>query len=241
MTNKANRNIFSKQNKNEKLSVIIAAAGPSKGMKVKKLKSIFSLESGKTIVERQIDLIHYHYPKADIVIVGGFDYDKLREKTRKCQVRLVENNRYAKTNVMESVKIGLDACLESPILIMHGDLVFGTHLLANITTKTSSVLVDENNPRLKKTEVGVNQHDGYITSMVYGIKEKWGQMAYLRDKEVGMLRDIVVSQDVSKWFLHDCINHIIDEGGKIAANCQHSTSLVDVDSYHDIRKIGAKI
>jgi choline kinase len=221
-----------------RLSVIIPAAGIGKRMKSKGPKGLLPVHQGMPLLEVQVRTILKVYPHADIVIVGGFEHHKIRESLwGNFPIRLVCNPDYEDTNVTHSVSIGMDACVPGPVLIIHGDLVFNITTIQGLAGEASSLLVVGN--KLAPEEVGVANQDGVVTNLSYALNCKWGQMAYLKGKELDMLRELVFQKSARQWFLYETLNHIIGQGGKFLAHQPKGLKIVEIDRYNDLEKAKA--
>lgn len=221
-----------------RLNVIIPAAGVGKRMKSKGPKGLLPIHHGMSLLEVQVRTILKVYPHADIIVVGGFEYHKLREALWGAfPIRLVCNPDYENTNVSHSVSIGLDACLPGPVLIVHGDLVFNTTAIQGLAGEESALLVVGN--KLDPEEVGVAHQDGVVTNLSYALNSKWGQMAYLHGAELKMMYDMIFGKSARQWFLYEALNNIINKGGRFLAHQPNGLKIVEIDKYTDINKAKA--
>lgn len=219
-----------------RLSIIIPAAGIGKRMKSRGPKCLLPIHHGMSILEIQIRTIMKVYPHADIIIVGGFECQKIRNTLwGNFPVRIVCNHNYETTNVTHSVSIGLDAMLPGPLLIIHGDLVFNTQAIKDLAGKQSALLVA--GIQLEPHEVGIGQQDGLVTTLSYALPAKWGQMAYLQDKELDIFMKAAWNYRISsQWFLHEALNYVMDKGGKFLAHQPAHAKIVEIDHYSDLTK-----
>jgi len=239
MANRANRHIApTKLPSNENiLNVIIPAAGIGKRMKSKGPKGLLPVHHGMSLLEKQIRTILKVYPHAEIVVVGGFESGKVRNTLwGDFPVRIIHNHLYAETNVTYSVSLGLDATLPGPTLIIHGDLVFNVGAITGLAGKASALLIDPSD-QLTEDEVGIGQQDGMVTTLSYALPQKWGQMAFLRNKELDLFHKAIHSRAItSQWFLYETLNYVLSGGGKFVAFCPENAKLVEVDKYEDLKK-----
>lgn len=219
-----------------RLNIIIPAAGIGKRMKSRGPKGLLPLCHGMSILEKQIRTLVKVYPHADIVVVGGFEYPRMRDELwGTFPIRLVYNHDYETTNVVSSVCVGLDACLPGPLLILHGDLVFNAAAVQGLAGEQSALLVA--GKQLEPSEVGIGRQDGVVTTLSYALSDKWGQMAYLNNKELDLFQEIVHGNRMSnQWFLYEALNHVMEKGGKFLAFEPHGIKITEVDRYKDIQK-----
>lgn len=220
-----------------RLNVIIPAAGIGKRMKSKGPKGLLSLYHGMSILETQIRTIVNVYPHADIVVVGGFEYTKVRDTLWGVfSARLVCNPDYETTNVIHSVSIGLDACLPGPLLIIHGDLVFNHTTIKELAGKQSALVV-AGSRQMESNEVGIGQQDGVVTTLSYALRDKWGQIAYLTGPELSLFQEAIRTHRMSsQWFVYEALNYVIENGGSFLAHKQRGSKIVEIDRYTDLTK-----
>jgi len=219
------------------LTVIVPAAGIGTRMKLRGSKALLELADGTTIIERQIQIIKLVYPCADIVIVLGFEGDKIFKRLRgKYDVRFVYNEHVDETNVGHSITIGLQNTYHNNILVVYGDLIFDELAIKKITHGPSAVLVDTQN-KLGKGEVGVAICDGHVTNFAYGVDDKWGQIAYITGDEYDILCKAAFTKERSKLMGYELLNQVIEGGGVFDAFAPPSFLLVEIDSMKDMEKI----
>lgn len=220
----------------DRLTVLIPAAGIGKRMKSRGPKGLFVLHHEMSILELQIRTILKVYPHADIIIIGGFQCEKIRKELwGDFPVRIVCNPDYETTNVMHSIRIGMSAMLPGPLLIIHGDLVFNTHAISGLVDKKSALLVANN--KMDKTEVGIGHQDGIVTNLSHALPCKWGQMAYMQDKELEIFMALAWnSKKSSQLFLYEVLNHVINHHGSFLAHQPKGSKIVEIDSYSDLTK-----
>ena len=220
-----------KSKEEDPITIIIAAAGAGRRMKSYGPKSLLTIK-GKTILSRQLEEIRTEFPTANIVLVCGFEADKVMD--RACgDIITLENENYQDTNITRSVSIALRAINTSRVLIMCGDLVFSKGTLKHVDCKVSSILANKN--KHKSSEVGcvINQ-DKNIENMMYDLDLKWAQVIYLQDRALQIFKKLVFDRSNKKLFLFEIINKLVDSGCKIKCVENNSIQIVDVDVSRDI-------
>jgi len=223
--------------KDDKLTVIIPCAGVGRRMKSQGPKGLFELHGGITILERQLHVLWQTFPNVEVVLVAGFGGNLIYEKIKTCYpVRLIHNHHYNETSVCFSIGLGLQATINNDILIVYGDLVFNSHVLDGVTVPTSSRIVVDNKGQIRSEEVGVVSPEGIVTNVSYGVKQKWGQIAYFTGREVQLMRDIACGSKSHTWIGSELINTIINLGGRIETIEHAKSKIVEVDSVKDLEK-----
>lgn len=217
----------------KRLSVVIPAAGVGRRIRTQSPKPLLTLQKQETIISRQINIIRQHYPDAEIIVVVGFESQEVIESLPS-SVRIVENERYTETNISRSIDIGIKAMNSThDLLIIYGDLVFSNGTIKNVVGRESVVIVDTKK-RLGNEEVGVTIADGKITQFNYGLATKWGQIAYLTNRELVLFKKVVAALETRKWYGFESLNKVINMGGVIRAIEPKRMKIVDVDTSHDL-------
>lgn len=220
----------------DRLTVIIPAAGVGKRMKSKGPKALLPIVHGMPILEIQIRSIQTAYPKAEIIVVTGFECNKIRNFLWSTyEARMVYNANYMTTNVTHSVALGLDAAFPGNIIVIHGDLVFGPSAVNELAGEASSLLIDHHGD-FDSEEVGIGTQGPNVVNLSYGLEQKWGQMGFFTGKELKLLRQTCFNYELSnQWFLYEAINHIIGRKGKFLA-VQPKGKVIEIDKTEDIKR-----
>ena len=220
-----------KSDEEDPITVIIAAAGAGRRMKSYGPKPLLNIK-GKTILSRQLEHIKLKFPNANILLVCGFEADRVMDQVHGDIITL-ENENYQDTNITRSVSIALRAIQSDRVLIRCGDLVFSKGALDCLDFTQASILALKNENQ--SSEVGcIVGDDGYIKNMMYDLELKWAQMIYLQDRPLNIFKSLVFDRDNKKLFLFEIINKIIDNGCKIKCITHDSIQIVDVDVSKDI-------
>jgi len=224
---------------NTNLTVIIAAASIGKRMKSYGPKALFEIHE-EYLLEKQLHTIWSVFPNVEIIVVVGFAGNKIRNKLlkKKYPIRFVLNPLYQTTNVMFSLSLGLYPIITGGVLMMHGDLMFNTESIYGITAKGSRVLVDVSD-QFDKDEVGIiyDHETNIVTNFAYGLPIKWGQMAYLEEKELRAFERIAHNHELSQtWFFYEGLNRIVELKGKLHTHVPVGMRIVEIDSVKDLEK-----
>jgi choline kinase len=123
------------------LTIIIPAASIGRRMKSHGAKSIIELNGQETVIERQLSILKNKYPKAEFILVVGFQADKII-KNIPSYVKVIENEFYQETNVIRSIGMALRITQHNKVLIIYGDVIFNPCILDNIIGKESKTIVD---------------------------------------------------------------------------------------------------
>jgi choline kinase len=212
--------------------VIIPAAGMGRRMKSYGPKALIPLHNGETVLSRQIKLVRSVYGQVEIIVVAGFEAEKIR-KAVDYKVKVVYNYDFETTNVARSIHIGLSISKCNHTLIVYGDLVFNTNALIPCTSGSSRVLVDSRG-RFGKTEVGVTVIDGKISTFSYGLPVKWGQIVYLQGKEIELFKKLLSDKKTVKFFGFEILNAMLNNGCALQAIEPQGLQIAEIDTSKDI-------
>ncbi len=226
--------MLSKQNFTPELCVIIPAAGAGHRMKSYGPKALIPV-GNMSLIEKQIKQIWSIYPGAEIIVVVGFEAEKVRRSLAKHKVRFVLNPIYEKTNVLYSLGLGLQATTCDEVLIVYGDLVFNKHAIKNI--RGISKVVSEGRGLFSKHEVGLTVQNKQVTNFAFGLETKWAQIVYMKDKELELFQEISLRKDTSQWFGYEGLNYVIDSGGRLDAVSPKLMDIFEIDRIKDLKKI----
>jgi choline kinase len=218
----------------DQLTVIIPAAGIGRRMKSYGPKSLIKI-GNSTIIKNQISLLQTYIPDVNIVLVCGFKAERLMNETPDYILK-IENERYAQTNVVRSIGMGLRvAGHSSRVIVVYGDLVFNSEAIKNISLNQSCIVVTDQG--MGEEEVGcVMDRHHILTNLMYDLPSKWGQIAFFKNKELDLLKQMCWDDKNSTKFGFEIINQIVDKGGQFKCIHNDKIKIIDIDSSKDIQK-----
>ena len=200
-------------------------------MKIYGPKSLVQVDQKDTILSRQIKLVNKYFRHNEIILVAGFQHEKLKNKIQN-KVKLVVNKNYEDTNVLHSIGLGLNKVTTEKVLIIYGDLVFNKECLILPFYKESSVVLCD---YMKSDEVGCISNDGILENIFYKLSNKWAQIAYFTGQELEILKQIAKNDSNSMWFGFEAINKIMCAGGIFKTLTPVYGKAVDIDSSYDLK------
>tara|TARA_R110002110_G_scaffold102142_4_gene259157 strand:- start:181 stop:888 length:708 start_codon:yes stop_codon:yes gene_type:complete len=215
------------------LTVLIPVAGMGHRMKSYGPKCLLKANQKETILEKTVSNIKREYPYSDIIVVVGFESEKVVRSLPNF-VRIVENQNYEKTNIVESVRIGINASAHENILIIYGDLIFNVYSIREITSSGTCVVFDSKN-RFREEEVGLTVVEDVVTTFAYGLPNKWSQIAYLEHESFGMLKALCSDKRKNKLYLFELFNIIIESGIVMKAKEPKGMIIKEIDSLKDLQ------
>lgn len=215
----------------DNVDTIILTAGVGARVKSYEPRGLLKFKN-TTLIEHQIQTISNLIPKSGMITVVGYDANKVIKKIWG-KSRIVENQIYEESNSGESLRIALNNSSANAILFFHGDLYFENEVFNGVDFSESFVLV---NTSFNEKEVGVNILDKYVSIFSYGLETKWSQIAFLRNKELEILRKLVLKNDFNGKYLltFELLNEVITLGGKFKSFMVQGNKIKELDSTKDI-------
>ncbi len=223
-----------RQDPNETLvHVIIPSAGIGRRMKSYGCKSLLNIRD-KKLIDIQVENIRNVFPTNEIILVTGFDSDRLINNSPTDIIK-IENERYYDNNVIRSISIGMHATKDNDhILIVLGDLLFNTEALSEIDINQSSIIISND---MDEGEVGCNMNGkGYLEYMMFDLSNKWGHILYLTSKELTLFKKLLLNKYNDKKFCFEIVNQVINQGGKFKCIVNDKIKTMDIDTSKDLQK-----
>lgn len=224
------------KDKDKKLSIILLNSTPGYRMKSIGPKCLLKISDNVSILDSQIEVLKKCYPNSEIIITLGFEADKIIKKNSSKGVRYVENQLYETTNLVEELRLALNNCETSDVLIVYGDLIFNTTAVDNITKDGSCMVCAEKN-NFEGDEVGVTIVDGMITILSYGINPKWSHIMYLTGNELSSFKNLCNDREKSRMYPFELVNILLSKNSnKIKAVQPINAEIIKVESVKDLIK-----
>jgi len=171
-------------------------------------KYLYKDKFGKPILETQIKSIKDVYPKAEIILVGGYEIEKtLRYKTD--DIRIVENQLFNETNEVEDLRLALNNTNKKHVITISSDLIFNKYAIQNITVNPS--LVFDTKSQLVNSDLGITCVDRQVERIDLLLEKKWCHISYFESKHLNALKRMCKKAN-NKLFLFEIINKMINEG-----------------------------
>ena len=215
------------------IHIIIPSAGIGRRMKSYGCKSLLNIKN-ETLINIQLDAIDKVIPNKEIILITGFDSDRLMNKSPNSIIK-IENERYYESNVIRSIGMGLRAIKENDhVLIVFGDLLLNEQTLGLIDYQKSCILISD---YMSDNEVGCNiNHKGHLEYMMFDLPNKWGHIVYLTSKELSLFKKLVWSKNSDKKFCFEILNDVVSHGGKLTCIKHEDIRIMDIDTSKDLQK-----
>ena len=222
----------SQEEKDLEITVIIPVAGMGHRMKSYGPKCLLQANQKETILEKTISNIKREYPLSDIIVVAGFESNKVINSLPH-YVTIVENLSFEETNIVESIRLGINASANKKLLIVYGDLIFNVYSIRDVANNGSCVVIDSKS-RFKDDEVGVTIVKDRVTTFAYGLEKKWSQIAYFEGEDFDMLKKLCSNKKRSRLYPFEIFNMMIESGVAIKAIEPKRMTIKEIDSLKDL-------
>lgn len=223
-----------------KPTILIPAAGMGRRMKSFGPKALLPV-GGESLLGRQLRLLRGLFPGSDVVVVVGFDAERVR-RMLPAWVRVVYNRDYERTNVAHSIALGMDAFPAHAYLVIYGDLVFDRRTMEPFTTNSSSAILADDSGMVREDEVGVNVVDGHALHFSYGLPVKWVHTMYLTGRELHLFSQFSRLHAHRRYFGYEILNLILDDDHtRLSALSSPGLRVTEVDSSRDLVQANALV
>lgn len=220
-----------KQKNSEPIEIIILSAGIGARIKSYEPRSLIRIKKTESLLEHQISLFNENINKCSITTVVGYSANKVIRKVQG-KTKIVENQLYESSNNSESLRLALNNSSYDRIMFIHGDLYFDDSIFKYMNFNESFVLSSQ---LFAEKEVGLMNVNGYATIFSYSLPVKWAQIAFLKDKELDLLRKIYLKDEDFKYNLtFEMLNKVIDSGGNFKVIDMQNSYIKEIDNIKDI-------
>lgn len=150
------------------------------------------INENETLIDRQISTILNNYDDGEIIVVSGFEHDKIVDHIhdkKYANVRVAENKDYKSSNILDGWRFALNIALKEDTYIIHGDRLFKDECILNPKIKSSHLIthdIDKNNYDLGLLFDG----DEYI-NMSYGLPNIWSEIFFISKKDFDLARKVI--------------------------------------------------
>ena len=220
------------------VSIIIPGAGHGRRMKSYGPKPLFKLSDEVRLIDHQYRMIKENVvDEHEIIFVGGFKHERVIRHTRDMDIKHVHNDRHAETNVVDSLRIGIEAAKFDVIVVIYGDLYFNRGTIDNIDYDHTSILCNAEGGWMSPKEVGCTIDNGLVEHVLYDLDNKWAQVGTFVRGELAMLKKMIGNNKYRNYFLFEIMNEMIDRGASIKAIIDDEIKTRDIDNVADLAAV----
>jgi choline kinase len=220
------------------ITFVLLSAGPGNRTKIYGPPCILDIVKQHKLIDLQIYLIRKMYGNAEIIVVVGFQNEKIKKyiKNKYNNIKIITNDVYSDTGAVYSASLAMDIIHNRMVYFIYGDLFFTQNALHNNVSR--NFVVSNTSNGTKKKEIGITSKNDIVTNMSYGLKNKWGQIAFFQHSTLDTFDEIVTQNPTSRyWPMPHIINELINMGHKFYVETPHNTYIKDIDSMTDLKEI----
>lgn len=224
------------------MTYIILAAGAGTRLHpitLRHPKTLFSLDRSTTILGRMTGLIRELDPKAELVIVTGFQRERIQQQV--AGVHWVHNPFYEVTNSIASLWFAR-SFLDREVAILNGDIVMSHGLMEDVVTKPTGrpcILMDSS--ILKNGDYNVQVDQGRVVVMSKALTSYSGEYAGVTKLDAASavrlaqkVQDMVENGLYNNWYEDALVQMIFEENFELFARDISMYEWTEVDAVDDL-------
>lgn len=228
-----------------KKAVILAAGRGTRMPKITKdiPKCLIEID-GKTILERQIEILLKNSVEK-IYVVIGYKADKIREKIKNIEnVEIVVNEEYATTDNIYSLYLTRDRIKGEEFILLNGDALFEEDIIKNLVAKNEMNIAPVDTRYYDLEELKIREKNGIVVEIL----PKTASRNISNGSTIGIFKfssegNKILFDEIekcikkgarNKWFEY-ALNNILKKT-KICKMNIHGLKWIEIDTLEDIKK-----
>lgn len=148
------------------------------------------INSSETLIDIQIKTIIDNYEHSEIIIVSGFEHEKIVKHLNLknyANVRIAENKDYKTSNVFDGWRFALNIAVSKNTYIIHGDRLFDESFIKGNSSNTHTFFHDVNK---NNYDLGILSKNNLFINMSYGLPNVWSEIFFINQNDFHKVRDI---------------------------------------------------
>ena len=219
------------------MKIVILAAGIGSRLGNPFPKPLTPLRDGKSIMERQVEILSEAFSEHDINIVVGFKKDLIMERFP--DLTYIYNQFFDSTNTSKSLLKALKKNRKEDVLWLNGDVIFESSIFdvlkKEISKQNSFVSVNTN--RVAEEEVKYSLKNGFIEELSKTVKDGLGEAVginYVAGKDMQVLIEHLEKCGDNDYFERGMETAIQEAGMKVRAVDISHYRCMEVDFKEDL-------
>lgn len=212
---------------------VILNAAPGQQIKSYGPKCLLKLNDGSTLIERQTRLIRQNFKNANIICVGGFEFNKLDKHITDID-HLLHVEHYDTTNTLYSLGYALYKLDLKDCFVMHGDLIFQDNFFNGVIGGKTSKIYTCDRPQ---GGVQCNSIKNNVNFMMWYIDKSlnyWSEFSWICEEDCLYIKKMLKDRITHRLFLFEAFNQIAQF--RPIKEIYLNTCSVDVDKTSDLKK-----
>lgn len=214
----------------------------SHGYRLKKVGPVqFVKINKKTLLQYQVEAITKKFKNCEIILGCGFESSSIakyiKEKFKKVNIRIVENQLFRNSNSCESVRMCLLNTNNNKIVFCSASSFVNVENLDCMDYSSSCVLTEKSSEDKFKIKV-YSDENNYCRLMNFGEGGlDWSEIFYIsNEKDLKIFNTILESGDYKNKFLFEAINKMIQKT-KIKTCSNNKRQILKIDSSSKLKEI----
>ena len=188
------------------LSFILISSMPTKGMKSMGNVGLLPVNKKCCILDKHIQNIKSVYPTAEIIVVAGFEHQRIARMLKKYQkVKCISHDMQPYSNETESMWYGLRALTNTKCIVLNINFVAGKALWTKIKYRSKKSLVLLNSNKYFKNELGATLRNDKLNYIFFGLPNKIANIYLLQESHIKHFLDNY-SENARSKYLFETIN-----------------------------------
>lgn len=217
------------------LYVLILVPEITKGMKSIGSKALLEIKKHIKVLEYQIQNIQALDLKTHITVATGFEADRIHGLLDSLDIPYVFNPSYKETNQAESIRIYLNQCHPTRLLIINNGILMKNNIFTKnaLTGKSKLFLLDKTKENFNLGCATTHSTTEYI---FYDLPEPWAECVYLDEKGVGGLREVIQKNNIGQMYLFEVLNQMLANNIVLDKHYIHKTKIMKINTIKDLPK-----
>lgn len=192
-----------------------------------------NITSEVTIIDFQINTILDNYNDGEIILISGFEHDRLVSHVHKKQyrnVRIAENKNYDNSNIVDAWKFALNIAITEDTYIIHGDRIFSASSIVSPKVKNSHVITHDYNKN--NYDLGILAKENRFINMSYGLPNVWSEIFFISKSDFNIARDALNDYKKRKIYTIESFINELSQKTKISVVNKEPS---DIQTLKDIK------
>lgn len=215
--------------------VLLLVPEITKGMKSIGSKALLQLNKHQTIIDYQIQYIKKFYRGSRIVVLTGFEHDKIKNQIKSySNTELVFNANYEQTNQGASILHYLKAYSPNNCLIINNGVLLKEKLHIQSNSDSTIFVLKSNKSGFN---IGINdldtKEDGYVSYMFYSLPTQWSECVFLNNEAIETIVDMSSKFKIGNLFLFELLNKLLEKNIGIKATAINKKNIFKINIAED--------
>lgn len=218
----------------KKYSVILLNCLPDKKIKSIGNRCLIQIKKNSNILDYHINTIHKIFHNPEIILVNGFDNNKLKKyvKNKYKNLIYIEHDINDTTNIGDSLQLGVSELSTKNVLFINTNHILYNKAINTIKSNVSSSFALYSK---SKGEIGVVFDKNKIVNCYYDLPNNLFEVFYIHQNEFDIL--IKNNMNLEKLYLFEVLNHYINTGINIKPVCMNHQDIIIINNMNNIKRV----